>query len=96
MTIGSEYVLAKRHRINTIGETLRNAREFNELSQTQLAKKARIPQSAISAIESDKMELGVERAKRFARALNVHPAVLLFPDWEEPKRPKRVAAKRAA
>jgi transcriptional regulator with XRE-family HTH domain len=90
------HVPAKRHRINTVGETLRIAREFNELSQTQLAKKAGIPQSAISAIEADKMELGIERAKRFARALNVHPATLLFPDWEAPKRPKRAPAKHAA
>jgi transcriptional regulator with XRE-family HTH domain len=95
MTIGSEYVPAKQHRVNTVGETLRIARELNELSQTQLAKKAGIPQSAISALEADKLELGVERAKRLAHALNVHPALLLFPDWK-PKRARRSPAKRAA
>jgi hypothetical protein len=27
--------------------------------------------------------LGVERARRLARALKVHPAALLFPDWTD-------------
>jgi transcriptional regulator with XRE-family HTH domain len=90
MTIGSEYVPAKRHRINSVGDQVRIAREFNELTQAQLAKKTRIPQGHISAIENDHMELGVERAKRLAIALNVHPAVLLFPGWRFPK--KRRAA----
>jgi transcriptional regulator with XRE-family HTH domain len=32
---------------------VRNCREFNELSQAQLAWRAGMPQSAISAIEND-------------------------------------------
>ena len=34
-----------------------------------------------SAIETDRVKLGAERAKTLARALKVHPAVLLFPGW---------------
>jgi len=30
------------------------------------------------------VNLGVERAKVLARALNCHPAVLVFPGWEVP------------
>jgi hypothetical protein len=41
-----------------------------------------IPQSTISAIERDRVKLGVERAKVLARALKVHPAVLVFPSWD--------------
>jgi hypothetical protein len=41
-----------------------------------------IPQSTLSAIEHDKINLGVERAKVLARALKCHPAVLVFPGWE--------------
>ncbi|MEQ1663813.1 MAG: helix-turn-helix transcriptional regulator [Bdellovibrionales bacterium] len=40
------------------------------------------PQSTISGIESDRISLGVERAKKLAIAMGVHPAVLLFPDWK--------------
>ena len=41
-----------------------------------------IPQSTISAVENDRVNLGVERAKVIARALKCHPAVLAFPGWE--------------
>jgi transcriptional regulator with XRE-family HTH domain len=40
-----------------------------------------LPQSTLSAIEHDKVNLGVERAKILARVLKVHPAVLVFPGW---------------
>jgi len=55
---------------------------FEELSQNQLAELTGIPQSTNSAIERDKVNLGVERANVLARALRVHPAVLVFPGWD--------------
>ncbi|MBP6482145.1 MAG: helix-turn-helix transcriptional regulator [Pseudomonadales bacterium] len=57
-------------------------RELQELSQNQLAELTGIPQSTISAIERDRVNLGVERAKILARALRCHPAVLVFPSWD--------------
>jgi len=38
-------------------------------------------QSQSTAIENDRVNLGVERAKVLARALKCHPAVLVFPGW---------------
>ena len=64
------------------GESVRILRELQELSQNQLAEPAGIPQSTISAIESGRINLGVERAKALARALKCHPAVLVFPGWD--------------
>jgi ribosome-binding protein aMBF1 (putative translation factor) len=69
----------------SIGDMVRISREFSELSQNQLAQKTQIPQSTISAIENNRIKLGVERAKTLARALKVHPAVLLFPNWDVDK-----------
>ena len=66
----------------SVGESVRIMREFQELSQNQLAEMSGIPQSTISAIENDRVRLGVERAKTLARALRCHPAVLVFPGWE--------------
>ena len=66
----------------TVGESVRIIRELQELSQNQLAEISGIPQSTISAIENDRVSLGVERAKVLARALCCHPAVLVFPGWE--------------
>ena len=77
----SEYVKAKRRVEVSVGESVRILRELQELSQNQLAELAGIPQSTISAIENDRVQLGVERAKVLARALHCHPAVLVFPGW---------------
>jgi transcriptional regulator with XRE-family HTH domain len=64
------------------GESVRILRELQELSQNQLSRLTGIPQSTISAIENERVKLGVERAKVLARALRCHPAVLVFPGWE--------------
>jgi transcriptional regulator with XRE-family HTH domain len=71
------------HRIDvSIGESVRIIRELQELSQNELSAITGIPQSTLSAIEHDKINLGVERAKVLARALKCHPAVLVFPGWD--------------
>ena len=69
----------------SVGESVRIVRELQGLTQNKLSKLTGIPQSTISAIENDSVNLGVERAKVLARALNCHPAVLVFPGWEVEK-----------
>ena len=72
-----------RRRVDvSVGESVRIIRELQELSQNALAEITGIPQSTISAIENDRVNLGVERAKVLARALKCHPAVLVFPGWD--------------
>jgi len=66
----------------TVGESVRIIRELQGLSQNALAELTGIPQSTISAIENDRINLGLERAKILARALKCHPAVLVFPGWD--------------
>ena len=75
------YRKARRHIEVSVGESVRILRELQELSQNELAEKTGIPQSTLSAIENDRVKLGVERAKVLARALKCHPAVLVFPGW---------------
>jgi transcriptional regulator with XRE-family HTH domain len=79
-----DYRTAKKRVEVSVGESVRILRELQELSQSELARLTRIPQATISAIESDRVDLGVERAKVLARALKCHPAVLVFPGWEVP------------
>jgi len=71
----------------SVGESVRIVRELQGLSQNQLAELTGIPQATISAIENNRVRLGVERAKALARALKCHPAVLLFPGWKVPLDP---------
>lgn len=72
---------AKKRVEVSVGESVRVLRELQELSQNDLAGLTGIPQSTISAIENDRVRLGVERAKVLARALKCHPGVLVFPGW---------------
>lgn len=72
---------ARSRRQLSVGQSVRIARELNELSQNELAERTGIAQSTISAIETNRIKLGAERAKTLARALSVHPAVLVFPGW---------------
>ncbi len=78
----SDYRQAKKRIDVSVGESVRIIRELQGLSQNGLAKLSGIPQSTISAVENDRVNLGVERAKTLARVLNCHPAVLVFPGWE--------------
>lgn len=77
-----DFTPARRHVQVSVGESVRILRELQELSQNELADIGGIPQSTISAIENDRVSLGVERARTLARALQCHPAVLLFPGWD--------------
>ena len=78
----SEFTQAKQTIEVSPGESVRIIRELQGLSQNQLAEVTGIPQPTISAIENDRVRLGVERAKALAHALHCHPAVLVFPGWD--------------
>ena len=79
-----KYRPAKKRIAVSVGESVRILRELQELSQSQLARLTGIPQATLSAIENERVRLGVERAKVLARALKCHPGVLVFPGWELP------------
>jgi len=76
------YKEAQKRADVSIGESVRIIRDLQGLSQNELSDLTGIPQSTLSAIEHDKINLGVERAKVLARALKCHPAVLVFPGWD--------------
>jgi hypothetical protein len=66
-----DFVKARVHVSLTPGETLKMLRELQGLRQ-----------SNISALESNARQFGRDRTIVFAKALRVHPAVLLFPDFD--------------
>ena len=79
----SQFRAAKKRVTVSVGESVRIIRELQGLSQNQLAARTGIPQATLSAIENDRVRLGVERAKVLAKALKCHPAVPVFPGWED-------------
>lgn len=78
----SDYQKATKRVELSPGDSVRILRELQEMSQNDLSSASGIPQSTISAIENDRIRLGVERAKTLAKALRCHPAVLVFPGWD--------------
>ena len=85
----SEYVPARVRVALTPGDSVRIARELQEMTQAELAEASGIPQPTISSIESGRATLGAARAEKLARALKVHPAVLLWPNWDTDAAAKR-------
>ena len=69
-----------RKRIDvSVGESVRIIRELQGYSQNELARLTGIPEGTLSAIENDRVRLGIERAKILGRTLKCHPAVLVLP-----------------
>lgn len=86
----TEYVPSRVRVRLTPGAAVRVAREMQGMTQAELAHRTGIAQPTLSSIESGQSTLGAERAEKLARALKVHPAVLLWPNWDA-----EVEAKRA-
>jgi transcriptional regulator with XRE-family HTH domain len=87
----AQYVPARVRVALTPGDAVRVARELQEMTQAQLAEATGIAQPTLSSIESGRSTLGAERAEKLARALKVHPAVLLWPNWDLEAEAKRAA-----
>ncbi len=77
-----DFVRAKVNRKISPGEMLNTLRELQELTQKELAHRTGISQSNISAMENNTSQIGRERALALATTLKVHPAVILFPDFD--------------
>jgi transcriptional regulator with XRE-family HTH domain len=96
----THYVREKRHIALSRGEALRMTRALKGMTQGELAAASGVSQAAISSIENERIDIGLERAERLARALGVHPAVLAFPNWrglppEAAPRVRQVAPRQA-
>jgi len=77
----SELVGAADSILMTPGDMVRELRELKGWSQLDLAAETGISQTNISAIENGRVELGKARAIIFAQALSVHPAAIMFADY---------------
>lgn len=73
---------AKQHAVLTTGEVIKMLRELKEWTQEDLAKRCKINATSISLLENNKVDIGKRRAEQLARAFNVHPAIIMFPEYE--------------
>ncbi len=73
---------AKPHAKVSTGEVIRMLRELKQWSQAELAERSGINATNLSLLENDKVEIGKKRAEQLARTFDVHPAIIMFPEYE--------------
>ena len=78
----SNYIPAKEHAVLTTGEVIKMLRELKGWTQEELAKYCAINAKNISMLENNKVEIGKKRALQLATAFDVHPAIIMFPEYE--------------
>jgi transcriptional regulator with XRE-family HTH domain len=78
----AEFVTAKSHAMLSTGEVIRMLRDLKGWTQGELAGHSGISVTNISLLENDKVEIGKRRAEQLARAFNIHPAIIMFPEYE--------------
>jgi transcriptional regulator with XRE-family HTH domain len=76
------FVPARPHVKLTTGEVIKMLRELKGWTQKDLASKSGITPTNLSLLENDKIEIGKRRAEQLAKAFNVHPAIIMFPEYE--------------
>jgi transcriptional regulator with XRE-family HTH domain len=77
-----EFVPAGRHAMLTTGEVIRMLRELKGWTQAELAERCGISTTNISLLENARVEIGKKRAEQIAKAFGVHPAIIMFPEYE--------------
>jgi transcriptional regulator with XRE-family HTH domain len=77
-----DFVAARAHARLSTGEVIRMLRELKGWTQQELARRSGIHASNISLLENERVEIGKKRAEQLAKAFKVHPAIIMFPEYE--------------
>ena len=78
----TDFVDAKPHARLTTGEVIKMLRDLKLWTQEELAKRSGISPTNLSALENDRVEIGKRRAEQLAKAFDIHPAIIMFPEYE--------------
>jgi transcriptional regulator with XRE-family HTH domain len=78
----SDFSPARTHARVTSGEVIRILRGKKGWTQDELARRSNISATNLSMLENDRLEIGKRRAVALAKAFGVHPAIIMFPEYE--------------
>ncbi len=78
----NDFIAPKAHVKLTVGAVIRMLRELKRWTQKDLEKRSGISESNISLLEHNRVDIGKKRAEQLARAFKVHPAIIMFPEYE--------------
>ena len=76
------FVPAQPHASLTSGQVIRMLRELKGWTQETLAQRSGISATNLSLLENEKVDIGKKRVEQIARAFDVHPAIIMFPEYE--------------
>ena len=77
-----DFVPAEKHATLTTGETIRMLRKLKGWTQQELADRSGINSKNISLLENNRVDIGKKRAIQLADAFGIHPAIIMFPEYE--------------
>jgi len=78
----AQFVQAKPQAPLSTGEVIRMLRDLKGWTQAELARRCGITPTNLSLLENEKVEIGKKRAEQIAKAFGVHPAIIMFPEYE--------------
>ena len=78
----NNFVTALSHVKVTTGEIIRMLRQLKGWTQSDLSERSGISATNISLLENGKIDIGKRRAEQLAKAFDVHPAIIMFPEYE--------------
>ncbi len=82
MKINKKFVSAEPHAVLSTGEVIRMLHELKGWTQAELTKHSGISATNISLLENERIEIGKRRAEQLAKAFDIHPAIIMFPEYE--------------
>ncbi|MBI5186163.1 MAG: helix-turn-helix transcriptional regulator [Nitrospinae bacterium] len=77
-----EFVPAEPHAELSTGEVIRMLRELKGWTQNELAERSGATITNLSLLENGKIEIGKKLAIQIARAFDISPAIIMFPEYE--------------
>lgn len=57
-------------------------RDLKDWTQQELSKRSSISATNISLLENNRVDIGKKRAVQLAEAFGIHPAIIMFPEYE--------------
>jgi transcriptional regulator with XRE-family HTH domain len=80
--VDNDFIAAEPHAELTTGEVIRMLRELKGWTQNDLAERSGITPTNISLLENGRVNIGKKRAEQLAKAFGIHPAIIMFPEYE--------------
>lgn len=77
-----KHVPAEVHTVLTTGEVIKMLRELKGWPQEELSRRTKTNATNSSLLENKRIDIGKKRAEKLAKAFDIHPAIIMFPEYE--------------